>query len=137
MVNGAHEQLEQILQLSQQSRDSHRIKQDPRVTKIGSWLRRWNLDELPQFYNILKGDMSLVGPRPAENYLSDDQCYLVQIKNLRPGLTGYFQIFSHSTDNCDIAIRLKLIDEYWQEISFLTDLKIIYQTFRVVLKQKF
>lgn len=137
MINGAHEQIEQLLKNTNQHRYNTRFKNDPRVTKVGAILRRWNLDELPQLLNVIRGDMSLVGPRPGEDYFSTDLNYRYQVDNLRPGLTGYYQIFSHSTDISDVNKRLQLIDKYWQEISWLTDLKIIFQTFKVILKQKF
>ncbi len=137
MINGAHEQLESLLKNTNQHRYSIRIKNDPRVTRVGAFLRRWNLDELPQLFNIIRGDMSLVGPRPSQNYFDDDLNYRYQVDHLRPGLTGYYQIFSRGTDISDVVARLKLIDKYWQEISWFTDLKIIFKTARAVLKQKF
>ena len=137
MINGAHEQIEQLLNNTNQHRYNYRFEKDPRVTRIGAILRRWNLDELPQLLNIIRGDMSLVGPRPAENYFSDELNYRYQVDHLRPGLTGYYQIFSHTTDISDVVIHLKLIDKYWQEISLLTDLKIIFKTVKVILRQKF
>lgn len=137
MINGAHEQIEQLLKNTNQHRYSNRFKNDPRVTRVGAFLRRWNLDELPQLFNIIRGDMSLVGPRPAENYFSDDLNYRYQVDRLCPGLTGYYQIFSRGTDISDVVARLKLIDKYWQEISWFTDIKIIFKTARAVLKQKF
>ncbi len=137
MYNGAHEQIEQLLVNTTQHSYCHRLKEDPRVTKIGRILRRWNLDELPQLVNIIRGEMSLVGPRPGEDYFSTDLKYRYQVDRLRPGLTGYYQIFSHTTDISDVSIRIKLIDRYWQEISFLTDIKIILLTFKVIWKQKF
>ncbi len=137
MVNGAHDQLTAVLHHYKQQRYNHRLPQDPRVTKLGKILRRWNVDELPQLFNILRGEMSFVGPRPAENYFCDDNNYLNQVKDLRPGLTGYYQIYSHTTDISSVDIRIESIAKYWQEISFLNDIKIILQTFRVVLKQKF
>lgn len=137
MTNGAHQQIEQLIEKNNQHRYSHRLKKDPRVTKIGKILRRWNLDELPQLFNIIRGDMSLVGPRPSEDYFSTDLNYRYQVNHLRPGLTGFYQIFSHTTDISDVSIRIMLINKYWQEISFFTDIKIILRTFKVVLKQKF
>jgi lipopolysaccharide/colanic/teichoic acid biosynthesis glycosyltransferase len=79
-------------------------KDDPRVTRVGAWLRRWNLDELPQLFNVIKGDMSLVGPRP--HALSHDREYEQRIAryarrhNVKPGITGWAQIhgFRGETD---------------------------------------
>lgn len=110
-------------------------KDDPRVTKIGAWLRRWNIDELPQLFNVIMGDMSLVGPRP--HALSHDREYERRIAlyarrhNVKPGITGWAQIhgFRGQTDT-DYKMRKRVeYDLYYiDNRSLLLDLRILVQT---------
>jgi lipopolysaccharide/colanic/teichoic acid biosynthesis glycosyltransferase len=94
-------------------------KDDPRVTRVGAWLRRWNLDELPQLFNVIKGDMSLVGPRP--HALSHDREYEQRIAryarrhNVKPGITGWAQIhgFRGETDTDEKMHRRVEHDLYY------------------------
>jgi lipopolysaccharide/colanic/teichoic acid biosynthesis glycosyltransferase len=110
-------------------------KNDPRITKVGAWLRRWNIDELPQLFNVVMGDMSLVGPRP--HALSHDREYERRIAvyarrhNVKPGITGWAQIhgFRGETDTDEKMSRrvdydLYYIDNWWLGL----DLQILLRT---------
>lgn len=112
-----------------------KMKRDPRITPIGRFLRKFSLDELPQFYNVLKGDMSLVGPRPplvheVERYSSFEQERLT----IRPGLTCYWQIMGRS----DLSFEEWMIldHRYLREMSLWTDMKIMVKTPLAVLLGK-
>ena len=109
---------------------------DPRVTKIGRILRKTSIDELPQVFNILKGDMSWIGPRPItiNRPLSDyDQKRIDRLK-VRPGITGYSQAYFRN--NIPQEEKLQLDANYANEISFLLDVKIVFKTIKIVLLQK-
>ena len=109
-----------------------KLVNDPRVTRIGSFLRRTSLDELPQLYNVLRGDMSMVGPRPIteqelERYGDNAQYYL----SVRPGITGLWQVSGRSTLNYDQ--RIELDTRYVMERSFMGDVRILLRTIVIVL----
>lgn len=109
---------------------------DPRVTKIGKVLRKTSIDELPQVFNILKGDMSWIGPRPItiNRPLSDyDQKRIDRLK-VRPGITGYSQAYFRN--NIPQEEKLQLDANYAKDISFLLDVKIVFKTIKIVLLQK-
>ncbi|EKJ3581732.1 sugar transferase, partial [Enterococcus faecalis] len=112
-----------------------KIKQDPRITPVGRYLRKLSLDELPQLINVLKGDMALVGPRPAlpdevENYSSH---HLKRLTVL-PGCTGLWQISGRSNVSFEEMIELDLM--YIENISLFYDLKIILLTIPAVLTMR-
>jgi lipopolysaccharide/colanic/teichoic acid biosynthesis glycosyltransferase len=109
-----------------------KLVDDPRVTRVGRWLRRTSLDELPQLWNVLRGEMSLVGPRPSlpsEVALYDDRAR--QRLRVRPGLTGLWQVSGRCTLSFDEMIALDV--RYWQRWSLLLDLAILLRTPRIVL----
>lgn len=113
-------------------------KKDPRVTKVGKIIRRTSLDELPQLINVLKGEMSLIGPRPPLIYhpwpyshYTDEQKKMFQVK---PGITGWAQV--NGRKNVEWNKRIKLNIEYAQNVSLLFDLKIIILTLIKVLKME-
>lgn len=109
---------------------------DPRVTKIGKILRKTSIDELPQIFNILKGDMSWIGPRPItiDRPVSEyDQKRIDRLK-VKPGVTGYAQAYFRN--NISQEEKLQLDAEYAKEISLLLDLKIVFKTIQIVLLQK-
>ena len=104
-----------------------KIKDDPRITGIGRFIRRTSLDELPQFLNVLKGDMSLIGPRPLFIYESDKICGFARRRfSMKPGITGLWQISGRSEINFEkwMELDLNYIDNY----SFYLDLKILLKT---------
>jgi len=105
---------------------------DPRVTRIGRFLRRWSLDEVPQLFNVLRGDMSLIGPRPivkAETYYYKHllSFYLAA----RPGLSGLWQVSGRS--DLDYDARARLDADYVQNWTMMADLKILLRTIPAVL----
>ena len=106
---------------------------DPRVTRLGRWLRRWSLDELPQFWNVLKGDMSLVGPRPEETRLVAQYSDWHRARlAVRPGLTGPMQINGRGELALDERVSLEL--DYIQHYSLLKDLAILLKTIPAVIR---
>jgi lipopolysaccharide/colanic/teichoic acid biosynthesis glycosyltransferase len=110
---------------------SQKLKCDPRVTRIGRILRKTSLDELPQFWNVLRGDMSLVGPRPmmvCQQVLYPGRAYF----RLRPGVTGPWQVSDrHESEFVD---RVRHDDEYDRVVSFTGDLRLLWRTVAVVLR---
>ena len=112
----------------------YKMKADPRVTRIGRIIRKTSIDELPQLFNILKGDMSLVGPRPPLPYEVDkyDSWHLARILEIKPGLTGLWQVEGRSKTTFDEMVRMDL--RYIRGCSLLLDLKILLRTVKVVLK---
>jgi len=110
-----------------------KMKQDPRVTRIGSFLRRSSLDELPQLFNILRGDMSLVGPRPPIAYeIENYQPWHMERLKAVPGLTGLWQVSGRSSVSFDEMVRLDI--QYINSWSLRRDLAIILKTIPVVVK---
>ena len=107
---------------------------DQWITPVGKFLRKTSLDELPQLFNILKGEMSIVGPRPALYNQSDlrDMRTAVGVHKLIPGLTGWAQI--NGRDEIPLSLKVRLDKEYLDRKSFLFDIKIIFMTVLSVLK---
>ena len=109
---------------------------DPRVTKVGHFLRKTSLDELPQFLNVLIGDMSLIGPRPIlpKDDYSEMEEYLKDMMKFRPGVTGYNQAyFRNSVDRLQ---KYRNDAYYCQNLTFWMDVKIMFNTFKTVLLRK-
>lgn len=133
MVANADELKVGLRHLNERRGPFFKIRRDPRITRAGYWLRRYSLDELPQLWNVLKGDMSLVGPRP--HPLDDYAQYnLDQLRRLemRPGLTGLWQVMARQDPSFErsLALDLKYIDNW----SFPLDLKLMLQTIPAVCK---
>lgn len=133
MRPNAEQELEDLLQHNEMDGPVFKIKEDPRITRVGRFIRKTSIDELPQLWNVLRGDMSIVGPRPglpreAEQY--DD--YARQRLLVTPGLTCYWQIQDNRNQlSFDEWVDLDI--KYIKERSFLVDWKIIFATFRAVL----
>jgi diguanylate cyclase (GGDEF)-like protein len=110
----------------------HKMTDDPRITPLGRILRKTSLDELPQLYNVLCGEMSLVGPRPPIAYEVDRYCswHKRRILEVKPGITGLWQVEGRSTLSFDEAVRLDI--QYAENWNLLLDLKLILKTFKVV-----
>jgi exopolysaccharide biosynthesis polyprenyl glycosylphosphotransferase len=113
-----------------------KIKDDPRVTSIGMFLRKTSIDELPQFFNVLMGDMSLVGPRPPIPYECEDYdiWHRSRVLDMKPGITGLWQVDGRSATSFDDMVRMDI--KYIREWSLLLDMKIIVKTPLVVLTCK-
>lgn len=131
MVEGADEILEKYLAENEEAREEYKInkklKDDPRITKIGKFIRKTSIDEFPQFINVLKGDMSLVGPRP---YLprerEDIGEYYPYIVAVKPGITGLWQVSGRN--GVTFNQRLELDKQYYEKRNMKTDLKILTKT---------
>jgi exopolysaccharide biosynthesis polyprenyl glycosylphosphotransferase len=132
MVPDAERRLADVSELNDSGGVLFKIRRDPRVTRVGGFLRRYSLDEVPQLLNILRGDMSLVGPRPplrseVDNYADDVHRRLL----VRPGLTGLWQVSGRSNLSWDESVRLDLF--YVDNWSMTSDLAIMAKTVRAVL----
>ena len=109
-----------------------KLRQDPRITKLGRFLRRSSLDELPQFFNVLKGEMSVVGPRPiVSNEIIKYSLFMEEVISVRPGLTGLWQVSGRN--NLSYKKRVELDLFYARNRNFLLDLEIIILTLGVLL----
>ena len=122
--------------LLQEWKETYKLKHDPRITPFGKFLRKTSLDELPQFWNVLKGDLSVVGPRPMvqeeiNKYLGFEA---IKILSIRPGLTGPWQVSGRS--NISYQERIELDRFYVDNHSFLLDVKLIAKTIPVMLFSK-
>ncbi len=133
MVPNAERELESLLKSCPVARaeweDKQKLTNDPRITPLGRIIRKTSLDELPQFCNVLKGDMSVVGPRPMmpeQTVLYPGGAYYA----MRPGITGFWQISERN--ECSFAERAIHDNNYDRALSFNTDLKIVLQTVAVV-----
>jgi exopolysaccharide biosynthesis polyprenyl glycosylphosphotransferase len=113
-----------------------KILEDPRVTRVGRWLRRWSLDELPQLWNVLKGEMSLVGPRPFfESDLEYYEIHHFSRLGAKPGITGLWQVSGRS-DIVDFEEVVALDTQYVRDWSLLLDLAILFRTMPAVARRK-
>jgi undecaprenyl-phosphate galactose phosphotransferase len=121
-----------------------KLKNDPRITRVGRFLRKTSLDEWPQFWNVLKGDLSIVGPRPAvlmgppSSFCQEIQklcgIHTQEILSVRPGLTGIWQVSGRSTVSFKERIELEVL--YVKRRNIFTDLMLIAKTFLVLLSPK-
>lgn len=133
MVPNAESRLSELLDRNEMDGPVFKIKEDPRITRVGKFIRKTSIDELPQLFNILMGDMSIVGPRPAlPREVEQYGDYEKQRLYVTPGLTCYWQIQPHRND-LSFEQWLELDLKYIQERSFVTDWKIIFRTFGAVL----
>lgn len=133
MCVGAEEKLDNLLSANEMDGPVFKIKHDPRITRLGRILRRTSLDELPQLWNILKGDMSIVGPRPPlPREVAQYDAYQLQRLYITPGLTCYWQIQPRRNE-LSFEEWMELDIKYVRERSFLVDWKIILWTVRSVL----
>ena len=133
MVPNAEDRLEDLLDQNEMDGPAFKIKRDPRITRVGRFIRKTSLDELPQLINIIKGDMSIVGPRPAlPREVAEYDDYQLQRLLVQPGLTCYWQI-QPKRNSLSFDEWIELDIKYIRERSFLTDWKIILGTFRAVI----
>lgn len=133
MCMKAPEMHKELLKMNELDGPAFKLRNDPRVTKVGQFIRKTSIDELPQLVNILKGEMSIVGPRPLPTY-ETEQCTEYQKQRLlvKPGLTCYWQCSGRNDIPFDEWMELDL--KYIQEASFWVDLKIIFKTVEAVIK---
>ena len=115
--------------------------EDPRITRVGAWLRRFRLDEIPQLINVIKGEMSIIGPRPERPFFIDKLMqefpFYYRRHKVRPGITGWSQIKQpYDRDIDDVRKKLKYDFYYIENLSFSLDIKILASTFWVMLSGK-
>ena len=125
-----------IAQLNEAEGPLFKIRTDPRITRLGAWLRRWSIDELPQLWNVLRGEMSLVGPRPplpeeVERYERAWHRYRLDVP---PGMTGLWQVNGRSSLSWEDYLRFDL--KYVESWSFGLDLSILLRTIPAVLSRR-
>ena len=118
--------------LRKEFEETHKIKNDPRITPIGKLLRKTSLDELPQFINVLKGEMSIIGPRPiVKEEKRKYGKYLKKVLSIKPGITGLWQVSGRN--NLTYKRRVSLDINYVENYNLLMDLRILFRTFGVIL----
>ena len=136
MVQDAEEQLDELLKedrYKQEWEANQKIENDPRITKIGKFLRESSLDELPQLINVLVGDMSLVGPRPLVEGELEAHHGSKKYWKVKPGITGWWAC--HGRSNLDYSERLELEYYYVDNASFSLDMLCLFKTFIAVFRQ--
>lgn len=136
MVKDADKKLKELLnndkELAKEWKENHKLENDPRITSIGKVIRKLSLDECPQFFNLLIGNMSLVGPRPlVEGELDDHNGNHEIYESVKPGITGWWAVNGRSCTSYDD--RLKLEYYYCKNCSFWLDLKCVFKTIGAVL----
>ncbi len=139
MINGAEQALEDYLSSCPISRAeyeaSFKLKHDPRITKIGKFLRTTSLDELPQFWNVLIGDMSVVGPRPlVQAELTKYGTAIDKVLSVRPGIAGLWQVSGRN--DIPYSRRVQIDASYVKRMCFWLDLHLIFKTILVVIFPK-
>lgn len=135
MVQNAESMLESLKDKNEMSGPVFKIKEDPRITKVGKFIRKASIDELPQLFNVLKGEMSLVGPRP--NLPREVACFTEHQKlklSVKPGLTCYWQVMGRNSIGFDEWIELDI--KYIQERNTWIDIKLIFKTIKVLFGDK-
>lgn len=135
MVVNAEELKEKLLTQNEMSGPMFKMKDDPRITKIGKFIRKTSIDEVPQLVNVLKGEMSLVGPRPSlPKEVSQFESWMFKRLDVKPGLTCYWQVSGRN--NIDFHDWMKLDVKYVEERSFWLDVKLIFKTVFVLFGDK-
>jgi len=133
MVTNAEDLKQKYIHLNELTWPDFKITNDPRVTRIGRILRKTSLDELPQFINVIKGDMSLVGPRPTSFDVSTYSLWHTERLEVLPGITGLWQINGRSTVDFDQRLRMDI--EYIERQSLWLDIQILFHTFTAIFTQ--
>ena len=133
MQADAEVELDKLIDIDALPEPMFKLENDPRITPIGRRLRRWSIDELPQFWNVLRGDMSLVGPRPEESRIvAKYNARQRQRLAVRPGLSGPMQISGRATLSFQERLSLEL--DYIENYTFRTDIRILLQTLPAVIR---
>ena len=131
MVVNAEDLKSQLKEQNEMSGPMFKMKNDPRITKIGKFIRKTSIDELPQLWNVIKGDMSLVGPRPSlPKEVAQFEPWMKKRFEVKPGLTCFWQV--QGRNNIDFEDWMKLDIKYVKERSLLLDVKLIFKTFFVL-----
>ena len=131
MVVNAEELKKKLAEQNEMSGPMFKMKNDPRVTKVGKFIRKTSIDELPQLINILKGEMSLVGPRPSlPKEVKEFEPWMMERLEVKPGLTCYWQVSGRN--DIDFEDWMKLDIKYVRDRSFWLDIKLIFKTFFVL-----
>jgi len=132
MVVNAEELKKKLLKENEMSGPMFKMKEDPRITGIGKFIRKTSIDELPQLFNVLKGEMSLVGPRPSlPKEVEKFDNWMLERLEVKPGLTCYWQVMGRN--NIDFERWMELDIRYVKERSLLLDIKLILKTVNVLL----
>jgi lipopolysaccharide/colanic/teichoic acid biosynthesis glycosyltransferase len=134
MVTNAEELKDQYAHLNELTWPDFKITDDPRVTRVGRILRKTSLDELPQFINVIKGDMSLVGPRPTSFDVSTYSLWHTERLEVLPGITGLWQVGGRS--DVDFDERLRLDIEYIERQNLWLDIQILFHTVAAIFTQR-
>lgn len=135
MVANAEELKVKLAKQNEMSGPMFKMKEDPRVTKIGKFIRKTSIDELPQLMNVLKGEMSLVGPRPSlPKEVENFEKWMLRRLDVKPGLTCYWQVSGRN--NIDFEEWMKLDVDYVYDRSFWVDIKLIIKTFFLLFGDK-
>lgn len=135
MVVNAEELKKTLAKKNEMSGPMFKMKDDPRITKIGKFIRKTSIDELPQLINVLKGEMSLVGPRPSlPNEVKKFEPWMLKRLDVKPGLTCYWQVSGRN--NIDFEDWMLLDVRYVNERSLWLDIKLIFKTFFVLFGDK-
>ena len=131
MVEDAEKLKKDLMKSNEMSGPMFKMKDDPRVTRVGKFIRKTSIDELPQLVNVLKGDMSLVGPRPSlPKEVKKFKPWMKKRLEVKPGLTCFWQVSGRN--NIDFEDWMKLDIKYVEERSFFVDIKLIFKTFFVL-----
>ncbi|MDK0736120.1 sugar transferase [Clostridium perfringens] len=131
MVSNAEELKAKLMEQNEMSGPMFKMKHDPRITKVGKFIRKTSIDELPQLINILKGEMSLVGPRPSlPKEVSKFEPWMLERLEVKPGLTCYWQVMGRN--DIDFEDWMKLDIKYVHDRNFWLDIKLIFKTFFVL-----
>lgn len=135
MVVNAEELKEKLAHQNEMSGPMFKMKDDPRVTKVGKFIRKTSLDEIPQLWNVLKGDMSLVGPRPSlPKEVKQFEKWMYKRLTVKPGLTCYWQVSGRN--NIDFEDWMKLDISYVENRNLFIDIKLIFKTILVLFGDK-
>lgn len=135
MVVNAEELKKKLIDKNEVSGPMFKMKDDPRITKIGKFIRKTSIDELPQLINVLKGEMSLVGPRPSlPKEVAEFEPWMMRRLEVKPGLTCYWQVSGRSSIGFEEWMRLDI--KYIEEKSMWIDIKLIFKTFFVLFGDK-
>ena len=128
MVSNAEELKAKLMEQNEMSGPMFKMKHDPRITKVGKFIRKTSIDELPQLINILKGEMSLVGPRPSlPKEVAKFESWMLERLEVKPGLTCYWQVMGRN--DIDFEDWMKLDIKYVHDRNLWLDIKLIFKTF--------